>query len=101
VQTGVRYSTFPEIQEYIGANKAQFEGSSASEVLAHLIITSEPFKRFLQRLEEKVSLELDANWLSQMITGQLKKSLSGLGRSMLISSIISFVTDTTVDCLLG
>jgi HD superfamily phosphohydrolase len=71
------YSTFPEIQEYIGANGKQFEGASASEVLAHLIITSEPFNRFLRTLEENASLEVDANWLSQMITGQLKKSLSG------------------------
>jgi uncharacterized protein len=71
------YSTFPEVQEYIGANGKQFEGSSASEVLAHLIITSDPFKRFLNKLEEKVPLELNAAWLSQIITGQLKKSLSG------------------------
>jgi HD superfamily phosphohydrolase len=71
------YSTLPEIQEYIGANKREFEGSSASEVLAHLIITSEPFKQFLKKLENRVFLQVDAAWLSKMITGQLKKSSSG------------------------
>jgi HD superfamily phosphohydrolase len=70
------YSTFPEIQEYIGANGTQFEGSSASEVLAHLIITSEPFGGFLEKLESEVSLGLEADWLAHMITGQLKKSLN-------------------------
>jgi len=73
------YSTLPEIQEYIGANKGEFEGSSASEVLAHLIITSEAFKEFLKKLEEHTPLQLDAGWLSKLITGQLKRSepLSG------------------------
>lgn len=71
------YSTFPEIQEYIGAHKSKLEGASASEVLAHLILTSEPFKAFLLKLEAAVSLDLDADWLAGMITGQFKKSMSG------------------------
>ena len=73
------YSTLPEIQEYTGAHKGDFEGSSASEVLAHLIITSEPFKRFLNKLEESSNVPLDAGWISKLITGQLTRSepLSG------------------------
>lgn len=72
--SGEYYSTFPEIQEYIGANSGQFEGSSASEVLAHLIITSEPFGRFLSELEEDLPDQPGASWLSEMITGQLRRS---------------------------
>jgi uncharacterized protein len=71
------YKTFPEIQEYIGANKKQFEAASASEVLAQLILTSEPFKDFLHKLEVKTGLGLEADWLAQMITGQLKTSMTG------------------------
>jgi hypothetical protein len=77
------YRTFPEIQEYIGANSDRLEGASASEVLAHLILTSEPFKAFLGKLEAHTPLDLQANWLSQMITGQLKKSMSGHYQLML------------------
>lgn len=71
------YRTFPEIQEYIGANSEQFEGASASEVLAHLILTSEPFKAYLGKLEANAALDLDADWLAKMITGQFKTSMSG------------------------
>lgn len=71
------YRTFPEIQEYIGANREQFEGASASEVLAHLILTSEPFKAYLAKLEASAALDLNADWLAKMITGQLKTSMSG------------------------
>ncbi|MGA2084044.1 MAG: HD domain-containing protein [Terracidiphilus sp.] len=71
------YRTFPEIQEYIGAHEGQFEGASASEVLAYLILTSEPFKQFLRKLEANSPLNLDAEWLAQMITGQLTRSLNG------------------------
>jgi HD superfamily phosphohydrolase len=67
------YSTFGEMQEYIGPRKT-FEGSSASEVLAHFIITSDPFKEFLEKLKLQVALDLDANWLSKVIIGQLKNS---------------------------
>ncbi len=70
------YGTFPEIQEYIGAAGTQLEGASASEVLAYLIITSEPFKEFLQRVEAKQPSGVSADWLAKMITGQLKKSLT-------------------------
>jgi HD superfamily phosphohydrolase len=71
------YKTFPEIEEYKAANKQQFEGASASEVLAHLILTSEPFKGFLHKLEVETALDLKADWLAQMITGQLKTSMTG------------------------
>jgi HD superfamily phosphohydrolase len=71
------YKSFPEIEEYKGANKQQFEGASASEILAHLILTSEPFKEFLRKLEVETALDLKADWLAQMITGQLKTSMTG------------------------
>jgi len=77
------YKTFPEIREYIEANKPQFESASASEVLAQLILTSEPFKEFLRKLEANTSLGLEAEWLAQMITGQLKTSLTGHYQSIL------------------
>lgn len=69
------FREFPEIQEYIGPGNGDFVGSSASEVLAHLIVNSEPFKRFLADLEQKVPWQQpEATWLSQMITGQLRRS---------------------------
>jgi uncharacterized protein len=69
------FREFPEIQEFIGPGNGEFVGSSASEVLAHLIITSQPFKRFLAELEEQVPRQQpDATWLSEMITGQLRRS---------------------------
>src|SRR6202035_5532945 len=57
------YSTFDEMQECIRPLKP-FESSSASEVLAHFIITSDPFKKFLERIKEVVPLDVDPNWLS-------------------------------------
>jgi HD superfamily phosphohydrolase len=47
------FREFPEIQAYVGPGNGDFVGSSASEVLAHLIISSEPFKRFLSELEQQ------------------------------------------------
>lgn len=68
------YSTFPEMQELIGPRGRGFEGSSASEVLAYFILNSEPFKQFLEKLKEHVTLDLDPGWLSGVILGGLKNS---------------------------
>ena len=68
------YSTFPEMQELIGPRGKGFEGSSASEVLAHFILNSEPFKHFLEKLKEHVALDLEPGWLSGVILGGLKQS---------------------------
>ncbi|MGB8029055.1 MAG: HD domain-containing protein [Terracidiphilus sp.] len=70
------YSTFPEFQEFVGSG-GKFEGASASEVLAYLILTSDAFRTFLGKLEAHTALGLDADWLAQMIMGQLKTSMSG------------------------
>lgn len=68
------YSNFPEMQALIGPRGKGFEGSSASEVLAYFILSSEPFKRFLEKLKENVPLDLDPAWLSDVILGRLKNS---------------------------
>ena len=68
------YSTFPEMQELIGPRGKGFEGSSASEVLAYFILDSGPFKQFLEKLKEHVTLDLDPGWLSGVILGGLKNS---------------------------
>lgn len=68
------YSTFPEMQQLIGPRGKGFEGSSASEVLAYFILTSEPFKLFLEKLKQSVALDLDPTWLSNVILGRLKNS---------------------------
>jgi HD superfamily phosphohydrolase len=67
------FKEFPEIQAYVGPGNGNFVGSSASEVLAHLIISSEPFKRFLGELEQRAPVP-KASWLSEMITGQLRRT---------------------------
>lgn len=67
------YGTFPEIQECIGPRRT-FEGSSASEVLAQLILTSAPFQQFLDRMRERIPLDVDLSWISKIITGQLKNA---------------------------
>ena len=68
------YSTFPEMQKLIGPRGKGFEGSSASEVLAYFILTSNPFKQFLEKLKEQVALDLKPDWLSDVILGRLKNS---------------------------
>jgi HD superfamily phosphohydrolase len=68
------YGTFPEMQELIGPRGKGFEGSSASEVLAYFILTSDPFRQFLEKLKEHVALDLDPQWLSKVILGTLKNS---------------------------
>jgi HD superfamily phosphohydrolase len=63
------YSAFEEMQECIRPLKP-FEGSSASEVLAHFILTSEPFKTFLEKIKENITLNLEPSWLSDIILGK-------------------------------
>ena len=63
------YSSFPEIQECIRPHK-EFESSSASEILAHFILVSEPFKIFLENIKKKIPLEIDPHWLSEVILGR-------------------------------
>lgn len=70
------YSTFSEMRECIQPLK-QFEGSSASEVLAHFILTSPPFERFLEEVKEHISLDVSANWLSDVILGRRPDPLNG------------------------
>lgn len=68
------YSNFPAMQELIGPRGKGFEGSSASEVLAFFILTSDPFKQFLEKLKESVALDVDPEWLSSVILGGLKNT---------------------------
>lgn len=68
------YSTFPEMQELIGPRGKGFEGSSASEVLAYFILMSDPFRVFLEKLKERVALDLKPEWLSGVILGSLKNA---------------------------
>jgi uncharacterized protein len=63
------YSSFPEMQECIGPRK-EFEGSSASEVLAHYILTSAPFGQFLEQIKEAIPLDVDPAWISEVILGR-------------------------------
>lgn len=70
------YSTFDEMQECIRPHKP-FESSSASEVLAHFIITSDPFKKFLEQIKEALPLDVDPNWLSDVILGKRSDPLNG------------------------
>lgn len=67
------YRFFPEMQEYVKVG-GEFESSSPSEVLAHFILTSEPFRVFLARVREEIPIDVTPQWLSDTILGlSLKK----------------------------
>ena len=70
------YSLFDDVQEYIGPGQ-EFEGGSASEMLAVLILQSEAFRDYFRKLAFTYNLTVEVDDIAKLIRGADKVSASG------------------------
>lgn len=70
------YRFLPDMQPLVGPG-GKFQSSSPSEVLAHLILMSGPFKTFLDKIREVIALDIEPVWLSDIILGTRSDPLAG------------------------
>lgn len=71
------YRLMDDMQELITEKNGEFEGASPSETLAALILASEAFKDFIDRLSGMYNLNVDVDDMIRRIHGKNKVSNSG------------------------